>query len=160
MRKFIIYFFVYAVGIMVQFGWAKYLSPYGVCPNFLLVCLIFVGLMRGPLEGELLGFAWGLSWDAMSIEMFGSHAFVFTLLGYLSGLLSRKWDESKVSAQMLLAGGASVFFMIGMKTVFSIFGANEHFYNFNYITSLQPFYNMLIAPAIFWVGKRLGGLLD
>ena len=160
MRKFIIYLIVYVVGLMVQFGWAKYFSPYGVSPNFLLVCLIFTGLMRGPLEGELLGFAWGISCDAMSTEMFGSYALLFTCLGYLSGLLERKWDESKVSAQMLLTGAASVFFLLGMKAVYAVFGANEFIYSINYITGLQPFYNMIIAPAIFVVGKGLIKLLD
>ena len=160
MKKFLVYFFVYILGLTVQFSLAKYFSPYGVSPNFLLVSLIFIGLMRGPLEGELIGFAWGLSWDAMAIEMFGSHALLFTCLGYFSGLLSRKWDESKVSAQMLLAGIASLFFMFGMKLVYTVFGANEYTYRFNYITYLHPFYNALIAPAVFWAGKRLGRLLD
>ena len=145
---------------MVQFAWAKYFSPYGLSPNFLLVCLIFIGLMRGPLESELLGFAWGLSWDALSIEMFGCHAFLFTFLGYSSGLLARQWNESKVSAQMILTFTASIFFLVGMKVVYAIFGAGESIYSLNYLTCSQPIYNVLIAPIIFWVGRRLIVLLD
>jgi rod shape-determining protein MreD len=159
-KKLLTYLIVYLAVLVMQFGLAKYVSPYGVSPNLMLVCLIFIGLTRGPLEGELIGFAWGISWDAMSTDMFGSHAFLFTCLGYFSGLLSRKWDESKVSAQMSLALIASLFFMLGMKVVYGIFGANEYAYNFNYITSLQPFYNMLITPVVFWLGKGIIKILD
>jgi len=160
MKKVIVYFIIYILGLMVQFGWAKYFSPYGISPNFLLVCLIFVGLMRGSFEGEILGFAWGISWDALSTEMFGSHAFLFMCLGYFSGLLYRKWNESKIFAQMLLAGAASVLFIIGMKGIYAIFGANEYIFSLNYITNLQPVYNIMLAPIVFWAGKRLIFLLD
>jgi rod shape-determining protein MreD len=160
MKKLLIYFIIYLAVLIMQFGWTKYISPYGISPNLMLVCLVFIGLTRGPLEGEILGFAWGISWDAMSTEMFGSHAFLFMCLGYFAGLLSRQWDESKVFAQMALVGIASLVFMIGMKTVYAIFGANEYVYCFNYITNLQPFYNMLITPLVFLIGKGIISILD
>jgi rod shape-determining protein MreD len=160
MRKFVVYFIIYITGLMVQFAWAKYLSPYGLAPNFLLVCLISVGLLRGPLESEFLGFAWGISWDALSTEMFGCHAFLFTCLGYFSGMLSRKWNESKISAQILLTLFASLFFMLGMKAVYMVFGGGEFVYSFNYVNGTQPLYNIIIAPVVFWAGKKLKVLVD
>lgn len=160
MKKFIIYLIIYVAGLVLQFAWAKYLSPYGLSPNFLLVCLIITGLVRGPLEAQFLGFAWGLSWDALSTEMFGCHAFLFTCLGYFAGLLSRKWNESKISAQMLLTLLVSLFYLFGMKAVYFIFGGGEFVYSFNYTTLSQPLYNVIIAPFIFWFGKKLLSLID
>jgi rod shape-determining protein MreD len=160
MKNFILYTIVFVGGLMVQFGWVKYLSPSGLSPDFLLVCLVFIGLMRGPFEGQLLGFAWGLSWDALSTEMFGCHAFLFTCLGYFAGMLSRQWDESKVSAQMFLVLFASLFFLLGIKMLYAIFGAGEFIYNFNYITGVQLLFNVLLAPIVFWLGKRVINLLD
>ena len=160
MKKFILYFIIFIAGLIVQFSWVRYVSPGGFSPNFLLVCLIYIGLMRGPLEGQLMGFAWGLSWDAMSTEMFGCHAFLFTCMGYLTGVLSRKWDESKVSAQMSLAFIASLFFLLGMKVIYSIFGAGEFVYSYNYLTGVQLLFNVILAPVVFWIGKRVINLLD
>jgi rod shape-determining protein MreD len=160
MKNFILYSIIFIAGLMTQFGWVKYFSPSGFAPNFLLVCLVFVSLMRGPLEGQLLGFAWGISWDALSTEMFGCHAFLFTCLGYLAGILSRQWDESKVTAQMFLVLFASIFFLLGMKIVYAIFGAGEYFYHYNYLTVVQLILNIILAPIVFWIGKKLIFLLD
>jgi rod shape-determining protein MreD len=160
MKKFILYSILFIAGLLMQFGWVKYISPQGYSPNFLLVSLIFIALIRGPLEGQLLGFAWGLSWDAMSTEMFGCHAFLFTCLGYLTGILSRQWDESKVSAQMFLVFAISIFFLLGMKILYAIFGGGVFVYSFNYLTGIQLLLNVIIAPVIFWAGKIIINLLD
>ena len=63
-------------------------------------------------------------------------------------------------AQMALAFIASVFFLVGIKAVYAIFGAGEFVYNFNYITGIQLLFNVMIAPVIFWAGKIFVNLLD
>jgi rod shape-determining protein MreD len=160
MKNFILYSIIFVTGLVTQFCWVKYISPAGLSPNFLLVCLVFISLIRGPLEGQLLGFAWGLSWDAMSTEMFGCHAFLFTCMGYLIGILSKKWDESKVSAQMSLVFIASLFFLLGMKMLYAVFGGGDFVFNYNYLTGIQLLLSVLIAPIIFWAGKIITNLLD
>jgi len=93
----------------------------------------------------------------LSVDLFGSHAFLFTCLGYLAGQLNRKWDESKVFNQMLITLGASVFFWMGMYVLYQLFGSSEYRFGINYIMFLQPFYTMLISPVMFFIG---GWLMD
>jgi rod shape-determining protein MreD len=111
--------------------------------------LIFVGLIHGSLAGELLGFLWGVSWDALSVDLFGSHAFIFTCIGFAAGKLNRKWNESKIVTQMALTGVASLAYFGGMALVYQVFGASENQFRLNYMTVLQILYNMIIAPFLF-----------
>lgn len=152
------YVVIYAVGLLVQFSWAQYFSFQDLAPNVLLVMLIGMGLMRGPFAGEVMGFAWGLSWDALSIGLFGSHAFMFTLIGYLTGLLSHKWNEGKIFTQMLLTGIASALFLFGMCGLHGIFATDQSFC-LTFSIMAQPLYNMLIAPPLFWVIARVAPYL-
>ena len=148
----LLYFITFAGGLFVQFGWAKYFAFAGLSPNVILIALVLIGLTRGSFTGQLFGFFWGLSWDVLSVGIFGSHAFLFTCLGYLSGKLSHKWNESKVSTQILLTGVASAGYWAGMAALSQVFGSLENRFAFNYIIYLQPLYNMAVAPLLFKMG--------
>lgn len=149
MRILISYIILFFISLILQFSWLKYFAPYGLSPNIILILIISVGIVRGQFEAQLLGFALGLSWDVLSVDLFGSHAFLFTIIGYLSGLLSHKWNESKIFSQMILTGFATIFFWAGMYIVYHIFSPGEHKIKINYIIIVQVFYNMLVAPVIF-----------
>jgi rod shape-determining protein MreD len=159
MKKFIFYFIIYFAVIFLQFGWVKYFSPYGISPDFILILVIFIGLMLGPMAAQLMGFFWGLGWDVMSTGLFGSHAMAFTIVGFLAGLLSKQWNESKVATQILLTGFATVFFWVLIWLITAVFGGDEFKFEVNYLVVSQTIYNMLIAPLIFWFGARLMALL-
>lgn len=152
-RRLVFYFIVFWIGVVAQFGWMRYCAPFGLAPNLLMVLLIFIGLMRGPFPGQLMGFLWGISWDIMSVDLFGSHALLFTCIGYLSGFLSHKWNESKIVSQVIITGIASIFFWAGMAGITQVFGSSEPIARLNYIAVLQPLYNMLIAPLVFMAGN-------
>jgi len=158
MGKFSIYLIVYLCGIVLQFTMAKYAAIYGLFPNVLLLGLLFIGLTRGSTAGEIMGFLWGLSWDALSVDLFSSHALMFTIIGYFSGKLSRKLDESKIATQMAIAGFASIVFWAGIGITRMVFGENANGIRLDYITLLQIPYNMLIAPIIFGLGKYISYL--
>lgn len=155
MRRALSYIAVFFAGIILQFGWIQYLSLWGLVPNFLIVFLIFIGLTRGSFTAQLLGFAWGLAWDTLSVDLFGSHALLFTCLGYFSGKLSRHWNESKIANQMLLTLVASVLFWFGMYLLYQVFSPAEYRMHVTYIIVLQPLYNMLVAPAVFAAGMLI-----
>jgi rod shape-determining protein MreD len=153
MTKFLAYFLIYLLGIVIQFAFAKHAAIFGLFPNILLLGLLFIGLKRGSLAGQTLGFAWGITWDVLAVDLFGSHALLFTLIGYLSGKFARKLDESKVVTQMTIAGFGSIFFWIGMDLTRMIFGDTVTVLRFDYITMLQIPYNMILAPLIFGIGR-------
>ena len=148
------YFAVYCIGLIFQFSLAKYLSIFGLFPNIILLMLLYIGLKKGSMTGQIMGFAWGISWDVLSVGLFGSHSFLYACVGFFSGKLSRKWDESKVVTQVVIAGIASAIFLLGKDFIYSIFGDIDFGGGINYISVFQIFYNMLLVPFIFKIGEK------
>lgn len=150
------YGITFFVGLVIQFGCTHYLAFGGFSPNILLVMLIFVGLMRGSHGGQVLGFAWGLAWDVMAVDLFGSHTLLYTCLGYAAGKLSRQWNESKMVTQMLLTGIASVLFWAGMLLLYAVFSPAEHRVALSLHLAVQILLNMLIAPVLYHINRMIG----
>lgn len=155
MNRAILYFIIYLAGLVVQWGWTRYFSFYGLAPDIVLIMLVFISLLRGPFVGELMGFFWGLAWDAMSVNMFGARSLSLLCVGFGVGFLSRKWDEKKISSQILLTGLASLSYYLLLGGIHQVFAPIGERFAFNYIVFYQIVYNMLLAPLIFFAGLGL-----
>ncbi len=152
-RMAVFYFVSFWTAIVVQFSWSRYAGIHGIAPNVILVALMFIGLSRGPMAGQIMGFLWGLAWDSMNVELFGSHTLVLTCMGFLSGRFSRMWDESKVVPQIALAGITSVLYQLSLLLVYKLFAPSQDLATVNYVVLLQPFFNMAIAPFVFLLAR-------
>jgi rod shape-determining protein MreD len=154
-NRIVFYSILFILGLLLQFGWSQYFSIWGLAPNLILIFVIFAALTDGPFVGQWMGFLWGISWDCMSVSMFGSRAFTLTVIGYLAGKLSRQLDETKASGQGVIVLVASIAYTLLLWSVFQVFSPDQIPIKPNYITLLQPFYNVLLAPAIFSAGCLL-----
>ena len=159
MKKSIFYAIVFVTGLFLQFTAAQYVSIRGVAPNAVLLMLIFLALLRGAEAGMMMGFLWGLSWDMYSVDLFGCHAFAFTCIGFVIGMLSRKWDEEKIISQMVLTLLTTIIYWFLIYFCYKIFNPEVFTFKLNYIVVLQPFYNMLLAPVVFWIFVFILGIL-
>lgn len=61
----------------------------GVSPNFLLLAVIAAGIANGANSGAIIGFIAGLIFDMVGIGPVGLWALVFSVAGYLTGLIDR-----------------------------------------------------------------------
>jgi rod shape-determining protein MreD len=153
--RLIFYPVIFFVGLVLQFGWSQFFTLWGLAPNIILVLVIFSALSDGPFVGQWMGFFWGLAWDAMSVSLFGGHVLVFTIIGYLAGMLSRQWDETKISSQAIIVLICSVLYTALLWVVYQVFSPAQSPMQLNLITVLQPFCNVLIAPILFGVGRMV-----
>ena len=151
-NRIVFYSILFVLGLVLQFGWSQYFSLWGLAPNLILIFVVFSAHNDGPFVGQWMGFLWGLSWDSMSVSMFGSRAFTLMVIGYLAGKLSGQLDETKATSQGLIALVASVFYTLLLWAVFQVFSPDQVSMRPNYITILQPFYNVLLAPVVFSAG--------
>ncbi|MCB4792657.1 MAG: rod shape-determining protein MreD [Elusimicrobia bacterium] len=158
MIKPVFYILSFLIGLILQFSFSQYISINGLAPNFILIFIVFLSLMRGSITGQAYGFLWGLSWDVFSVRLFGCHAFIFTCLGYFLGLLSKKWDENKLSTQVFLTLVCSIFYWLALILLYQFFGDGK--LQVNYIMILQPLINMLLAPPVFRVCSLLVDYFD
>ena len=61
-----------------------------ILPDFALVIILFYANSKGPMEGQLSGFAAGLVEDFMSLSPLGFNCIIKTVLGYISGFTRNK----------------------------------------------------------------------
>lgn len=121
-----------------------------VLPDLVLLLVLYIALHNGTSAGVVTGFFTGLVFDFLSIAPFGLHAFVFTVLGFLYGLLCGKYNIRRVFFPCLLAftgtaGKAVLFFVLRF-----LFGAVIHVYTLFSLSFLfEIVFNMLCAPALF-----------
>jgi rod shape-determining protein MreD len=160
MNRTLLYLIVYITGLVIQWGWTRYFSFYGLAPDIVLIMLVFIALVRGPFVGQLMGFFWGLAWDAMSVQLFGARSLSLMCVGFTVGFLSRKWNEKKIFSQILLTGLASLFYYLLLAGIHQVFAPVGERFKFNYIVYYQLVYNMLLAPIIFTAGLAILGRLN
>lgn len=93
-------------------------------PNFLLLLITFYGVKFGHNFGSLYGFLLGLVFDLISGGLIGSHMFVFTLAGFISGYFYREDDSSNLHSFQFFG----IVFLTSSLSAFlaSIFSGNEY----------------------------------
>ncbi len=118
------------IGAMfLQWWWNTHLAYWGAAPQILLALTVLVAARRGPVVAMFVGWAWGLYSDTLRADLFGANALLYTLAGYIAGVVRRQMD--------LRAGGplAATVFLISWGYAFAIGGLGYVF-----------------AKSFFWVG--------
>ena len=154
MKKIIIYIIAFLVAVSIHIVTNTYIAPFGIAPNIALLIVIFFALSKGSRAGMWAGFLFGLVLDVLLSDMFGSRTTALTIIGYGAGLLSGEWDDSLGLNQAVLVFLCSFAYLILLVFEYSIFSTTKAGFLFNHITLLQPFFNALVAPVIFWVCKN------
>jgi rod shape-determining protein MreD len=77
-------------------------------PDLLLLVVVAFALVSGPQRGALLGFFAGLAVDVMppTYHFAGELAFVYTIVGYLAGMLDAGEESSVLTVIGVVAGGS------------------------------------------------------
>ena len=88
MKKFLILIGFSLLAVLLQLVVAPWLSIRGIKPDFILVLIMFAGMLYGRVYGQLYGFGLGLIVDMIGIgSFFGLSALTKTIAGFLSGYL-------------------------------------------------------------------------
>ncbi|MBW6469141.1 MAG: rod shape-determining protein MreD [Anaerosomatales bacterium] len=74
-----------AVAFLLQAALVPYIAIAGVMPNALLLAAVTIALVKGPRAGMLSGFVAGILFDLLGTGPIGAGAFVFCLVGFISG---------------------------------------------------------------------------
>jgi rod shape-determining protein MreD len=83
---------VLLVAVLLQAAVAPHLRLLGANPDFALIAVVCVALIRGSETGAVFGFLIGILTAIALMEPFGLSAFVFVLVGYLAGRYAETAD--------------------------------------------------------------------
>jgi rod shape-determining protein MreD len=149
MKKVTFYLLTLFLVVWAQMALNYYLGELGFSANVILIGVLFFGLSRGPLPGQLLGFLWGLLIDASTLGLMGQHALLYAAAGFLSGSLRRQLDENKAWTQCIFTLGMSVMYMLFYFILDRVFSQGPHPMSWSMLA--QPILNSLLAPVLFWI---------
>jgi rod shape-determining protein MreD len=122
----------------------------GVRPDLALLVLIFVSMRRGPMVGQVSGFASGFLEDLMNVSPLGFHSLMRTVIGYLYGLLSGNVFIDPFLMPIILAVVGTVLKGILSGIISAIFGITASgFITFTGRLWIEVGYNGVIAPFLF-----------
>jgi len=149
MKSFIFYLLTILVGLWIQIVLNHLTGGQWISFQVLLIAVIYWGLSRGPLVGQLMGFGWGMLMDASSLGFLGMHGLLWAAVGYLSGVFRRQLDDTKPWTQTLFTFAMSCFYGIGALIIDRLMASGDRPLQMVYI--MQPLGNALIAAIAFWL---------
>jgi rod shape-determining protein MreD len=94
----------------------------GGVPDFLLVTLVAVALLRGPLFGAVGGFYGGLLVDTASLGKLGLSSLVLTIAGYWIGRYGETTGRDRFHAPFLSVAVVTILYSFGLLVVHFVLG--------------------------------------
>jgi len=121
-----------------------------VVPDIAMILLLVLAVRYGPISGEISGFFVGLSIDAIGLAPFGFHAFIFVLIGYLSGKAGSNFSFSPILLPITVAALATLVKYVSALLLSFFFGLNSGLMRyFSLRTIWELLANIALAPLIF-----------
>jgi rod shape-determining protein MreD len=143
------------VAVLLQTTVAPNIRILGANPDFALIVVVCVGLVKGAEIGAAFGFLTGMGVAIALMEPFGLSAFVFVLVGYFAGRYAETADLSAGFAPLLSVFSATLLanllfamaqFLLARQVPLGFF--------VGHVLVASLILNTLLAPPIFLVVRR------
>ena len=122
----------------------------GVRPDLAMLVLVFVSIRRGPMVGQVSGFASGFLEDLMNVSPLGFHSLLRTVIGYVFGLLSGNVFIDPFLMPIILAVVATILKGLLSGIISAVFGIESSgFITFTGRLWIEVGYNGIVAPFLF-----------
>lgn len=99
---------VLLLAVLLQTAVAPHLRLLGAYPDFALIAVVCVALVKGSETGAVFGFLTGMLTAMALMEPFGLSAFVFVLVGYFAGRYAETADLPAGLAPLLTVFAATL----------------------------------------------------
>jgi len=76
---------VAVINFVIQASLFSYIEVFGVSPNIALLIVVAYAMLRGDVEGAILGFSTGLLIDIVFGSVLGFYALIYAVTGFLCG---------------------------------------------------------------------------
>jgi rod shape-determining protein MreD len=142
--------FALAICILLQSTILGRVAIRGVRPDLAMLVLVFVSMRRGPMVGQVSGFASGFLEDLMNVSPLGFHSLLRTVIGYIFGLLSGNVFVDPFLMPIILAVVATLLKGLLSGIVSALFGIESSgFITFTGRVWIEMGYNGIVSPFLF-----------
>jgi rod shape-determining protein MreD len=143
------------VAAIAQVSIFSQVHVFGAAPDFLLVSLVALALLRGSVPGAVGGFFAGLIVDTASLGTLGLTALVLTLAGYWIGRYGETTGRERAHAPFLSIAVVTVLYELGLLVVHFVLGESAP--AGAVVRSLVPaiVLNLILAAPVYALVRRL-----
>ncbi len=149
------------VTFVIQSTILQYVEILNVKPNLLIIFVVFFALLRGSVEGGIIGLCAGLLMDLLAAKVFGVHSLLGLYIGVVIGYFNQQiFKESNIVAIFLVV--ICTFSYEVLYFFFSIFIWEESNLLFALINIIIPetIYNAFLAIPLYWFVVRINRWLE
>jgi rod shape-determining protein MreD len=145
---------------MLQFFFGRYINVYGIFPNFILIFVVYLGLSKGIINAQLMGFLFGLTWDVFSTDIFGVRTVMFTVIGYLTGRFYGNFYEKKFFTQVVITFFSDAVYWLGFGLIYFIFSDNRNcVFSFSILSVfLKIVVTAVFSPLVFYILEKIDAI--
>lgn len=130
----------------------------GGSPDLLLLVIVSVGLLRGSVQGAVLGFAGGLVVDLLTLDTLGVTSLVLTLVGFWAGRYGETTARGRRLAPLLAVAVITVLAAVFALVLHYMLG-DEVDARQALLTALLPalLLNVVLALPVHALVRRVAG---
>ncbi len=149
MRLIIISLIVLA-NLILQSTLFQQIRIYGVIPNTALILVISFAIYGGKNEGAVIGFFAGILQDIVFGHTIGLNALIFTVIGYLIGLMDQKIFKDNLLVPFILTALTTVFYeMVNLLLIFLLGYRIELLNIIKKMLITEVIYNSVVSLIIY-----------
>ncbi len=153
-RKLIIIILVLAAATVIESTVVRMYFKDIIMPDLALLIIIFYANSRGAMEGQLSGFAAGLTEDFISLSPLGFNCIIKTVMGYLLGFTRNKVYFDPILFPVVIAAVATLlkgFLAVLTGSIFLESGEAPLVFTSRF--AVEVLLNSFTAPFIFALMK-------
>ena len=141
------------ISVLVQIVFMRNLNWF---PDIILLMVVFTGIFLGPSQGAVFGSIAGLLRGTFSHGTVVADIFLFSLLGLLASILTRKFYRQNPIFQIVVTFVASILVIAAHTLYLNYISENDLTVSFVVLSSkVHLAVTVLISPFIFILLKRI-----
>ena len=148
------------LNLVLQSTLFRYIEILGVTPNTALIIIVSYSILRGDVEGSILGFFAGLLQDVYFNEFIGLYAFIGILIGFFCGKPFKDFFRENFFLPISLVALCSLIYQFIIYTSYFLFRARLDLpLYFRTIMLPASVYTVIFAVPVYsmlyWVNNKL-----
>jgi rod shape-determining protein MreD len=145
----------------LQSTWFSYISLFGTIPNTALIIVVTYAMLRGDVEGLILGFCAGFLADIFFGRVFGVTALLMMFTGYFAGKPFKDFFKENYIAPIILVGIASLAYEFMFYVInFLLMGRTDFLRYLGLIILPVTVYNLVVCVFIYRMIYGINRLLE
>ncbi len=154
--KYIAYFLVSLIIFLFQSTLGQYIAIAGIVPNMMLAFVVCTGYKSNAEDGLIIGIIMGLLQDCFFGYYIGCNLFLYGVIGYTVGVLSRDLYKNNFATPIFFTFIAALFYNLGFFVLNILLKGYTDITGYIFLKILPELvYDPLISIPIYYMTSAL-----